>query len=449
MERIEQQDIRLRDHLATGALTSKALQERLAISQTALSRAIQRNKKDLLIIGAARSTRYALRKNLSGLGYEIPLYEIDQRGDVRPYANLYPLAAKQYGWQRSGKKTQLFDHLPYMIQNLQPEGFMGRAFAHNFARDLGLPEKLQLWSDEHVITALSQRGEDFVGNLIIGKESVERYLIQARSGNVQTISLDQCDTFFEELAEKAIAGDSPGSSAGGEQPKFTTLLKTSDGDQRAIVKFASRTTDEGRRWSDLLVCEHLANKVLLTAGFSVAQTEIIQTDSWTFLQSARFDRVGLWGRRPLYSLMTIASKFVGYCETWVDAAEQLYDKQLIAQKDIDSLRWLSGFGHLIGNTDMHLGNISLLLAETGFKLAPVYDMTPMYYRPKAGGVLPQEALQAEPLSIKATNDSIAPIATRFWEAAQSDTHITDPFRSICQQNIGTMKALDDGPTMRL
>ncbi len=448
MERTEQQDIRLRTHLGTGALTSKALQERLSISQTALSRAIQRNKKDLLVIGAARSTKYALRKNLAALGYEIPVYEIDQEGDVHPCAKLYPLASRQYGWQLSGKKAQLLDHLPYMIHNARPEGFMGRAFAHNFARTLGLPNKIDSWSNEHIIAALAQRGEDFVGNLIVGEESVERYLMQARSGNVPAVPLNQRQTFFQKLAEKAIAGDSPGSSAGGEQPKLTTLLETSGGYQRVIVKFASRTTDEGRRWSDLLVCEHLANEVLLESGLSVAQTEIVQTKDWTFLQSCRFDRVGLWGRLPLYSLMTIASEFVGYGETWVDAAEQLHDEQLIAQEDVDSLRWLNGFGILIGNTDMHLGNISLFPKETGFGIAPVYDMTPMYYRPKAGGVLPQEALQAGPLSIKINNDSIAPIATKFWEAAQGDTRITDQFRSICQQNIGTMKALDDGPTMR-
>ena len=449
MERTEQQNIRFRGHLGSGALTSKGLQERLSMSQTAISRAVQRNKKDLLIIGAARSTKYALRENLSGLGYKIPVYEIDQAGDVHPYANLHPLASRQYGWQLSGKKTQLFDHLPYMIQNARPEGFMGRAFAHSFARDLGLPEKIDRWSDEHVIAALTRRGEDFVGNLIVGKESVERYLMQARSGNVQVGPLDQRQTLFQELAEKAITGDSPGSSVGGEQPKFTALLETPDGYQRAIVKFAGRITDEGHRWSDLLVCEHLADEILLEAGFSVAQTEIVQTDDWTFLQSERFDRTGLWGRLPLYSLMTVASEFVGYCENWVDAAEQLHDEQLMTQEDVDSLRWLNSFGTLIGNTDMHLGNISLIPGETGFGLAPVYDMTSMYYRPKAGGVLPQEALQTGPLSIKVNNDSIAPIATRFWNAAQGDTRITDQFRSICQRNIGTMKALNDGPTMRL
>ena len=34
MERTKQQDIRFRDHLGTGALTSKGLQERLSLSRT-------------------------------------------------------------------------------------------------------------------------------------------------------------------------------------------------------------------------------------------------------------------------------------------------------------------------------------------------------------------------------------------------------------------------------
>jgi len=444
----EQQDIRLREHLVNGALTGKELQERLSMSQTALSRAVQRNKKSLLVTGAARSTKYALRKNLFGLGDKIPVYEIDPVGDVRPYATLHPLAAKQYGWQLSNKKIQLLNHPPYMIQNIRPEGFMGRAFALRFAQELGLPKKLDGWSDEHVISALAQRGDDFVGNLIIGKESVERYLRQSQSGNVRALPLNQRQTLFEELAVKAIAGENPGSSAGGEQPKFMTLLETPDGNQRAMVKFASRTTDEGRRWCDLLVCEHLINQVLLAAGFSVAQTEIIQTNNWTFLQSMRFDRCGLWGRLPLYSLLTITSECVGYCETWADAAQQLYDEQLIAQKDLASLCWLSGFGTLIGNTDMHLGNISLIPEGTRFKLAPIYDMTPMYYRPKVGGVLPQEELQADLLTNIINHDGMIPVATIFWKAAQNDTRITAQFRSICQQNMGTMKALGDGPTMR-
>ena len=45
------------------------------------------------------------------------------------------------------------------------------------------------------------------------------------------------------------------------------------------------------------------------------------------------------------------------------------------------------FGRLIGNTDMHFGNLSLVVgspadaARGRFSLAPVYDMLPMRWRP--------------------------------------------------------------------
>jgi hypothetical protein len=448
MERSERQNIQLRSHLSTGALSSKALQERLGMSQTALSRAVQRNKKSLLVLGAARSTRYALREDLGGLGSEIEVFEVDQQGKVRPYAILYPLAGNQYGWKFKDEKAKLFDHLPYMLQNIRPEGFMGRAFAHGYAAELGLPDKVSDWSDRQAITALAQRGEDFVGNLIVGKESVQRYLAQARTELATAIPLDQRLTAFEELAEKAIAGEELGSSAGGEQPKFTALLKTEGDCQRTIVKFASRETDEGQRWSDLLVCEYLANEVLIEADFTAAQTEILQTDRWTFLQSERFDRVEAWGRLPLYSLMAVASEFVGYCEDWVDAVEQLYDEQLINRDNVEIVRWLNSFGGLIGNTDMHLGNLSLVPTEDSFNLAPVYDMTPMFYRPKTGGTLPSKALDAGGLAAKISSNDVSPAAIRFWESVQDDPRISDGFRQISQENLAVLKSLDEGPTMR-
>ena len=44
------------------------------------------------------------------------------------------------------------------------------------------------------------------------------------------------------------------------------------------------------------------------------------------------------------------------------------------------------FGTLIGNSDMHSGNLSFV-AERGrpYNLAPAYDMTPMALAPRTGG----------------------------------------------------------------
>jgi hypothetical protein len=50
---------------------------------------------------------------------------------------------------------------------------------------------------------------------------------------------------------------------------------------------------------------------------------------------------------------------------------------------------LQAFGVLIGNTDMHAGNLSFV-SEHGrpYQLAPAYDMLPMGFAPRTGGEIP-------------------------------------------------------------
>ncbi len=64
---------------------------------------------------------------------------------------------------------------------------------------------------------------------------------------------------YGELAKAAAQGEIPGSSAGGEQPKFTAFAMTPDGPRHVIVKFSE--PDQGlvqEFWRDLLLAEHLA-----------------------------------------------------------------------------------------------------------------------------------------------------------------------------------------------
>ena len=87
---------------------------------------------------------------------------------------------------------------------------------------------------------------------------------------------------------------------------------------------------------------------------------------WVFAQ--RFDRIGTLGRKAVVSLAALDAKFVGAAET----AEVLW-----------------AFGALIGNTDMHAGNLSWV-SEHGrpYNIAPAYDMTPMAFAPSNSGKLP-------------------------------------------------------------
>lgn len=66
-------------------------------------------------------------------------------------------------------------------------------------------------------------------------------------------------TTYPTLARAVSSGEDPGSSAGGEQPKFCTYTDRG----HVIVKFtASDNNAISERWRDLLQAEHLALKVL-------------------------------------------------------------------------------------------------------------------------------------------------------------------------------------------
>lgn len=96
--------------------------------------------------------------------------------------------------------------------------------------ELNLPPRLVDWNSDHMVIALSRRGEDCMGNLILGHESLTRYF---EASPKQIIDLSERTVEYPKLAERAIEGDPAGSWAGGEQPKFTAILN--DGDIRQVL----------------------------------------------------------------------------------------------------------------------------------------------------------------------------------------------------------------------
>src|SRR5690606_41232569 len=69
--------------------------------------------------------------------------------------------------------------------------------------------------------------------------------------------------FRSEFAAEAMRS-TPGSSAGGEQPKFLARLLDGSGAERSVLVKFSAPMDQtpGRRWADLLACEWLALEIL-------------------------------------------------------------------------------------------------------------------------------------------------------------------------------------------
>lgn len=377
----------LRLHLANGPIKSKQLADLIGISQPTVSRALSQLNYELVRLGAAASIQYCLRDPSRGFD-EIPVYRVDSGGKISLLGTLIPVRPQGFVMQQSDGITSHFDSLPWWLYDMRPQGFLGRAYAVRHAAALGLPEKLSDWTDTHSLRALLAHGQDGAGNLLLGESARAHFM-----GNtaMTPIPFDQRPQQFLQLAEEAARGDMPGSSAGGEQPKFTAYVETSQGPQHVLVKFSLPAQNPvTQRWADLLLAEHLALETLRNAGVAASATEIIDTTSQRFLQIQRFDRIGEHGRRALFSLAALDAEFVGKGNaSWPVITQYLAAQKVITAEAAQGAQLLYAFGKLIGNTDMHNGNVSFM-SEHGrpYELAPAYDMLPMAFAPTTGGQLP-------------------------------------------------------------
>lgn len=102
-------------------------------------------------------------------------------------------------------------------------------------------------------------------------------------------------------------------SAAGEFPKFTAMRMLEGNPVSVIVKFSGADASAAvRRWSDLLVCEHLALETLSAElGVRTARSAIYHHAGRTFLEVVRFDRRGAHGRLPMCALSSLNAALLG------------------------------------------------------------------------------------------------------------------------------------------
>jgi hypothetical protein len=227
-----------------GTVPAGELREALRISPATLSRLVSAAGADVVRLGRARAVEYARTREVSGVGRETPVFRVGEDGSPRQIGRLVFLWDGAT-WLEEGSKGRRFVGLPPTIADLAPQGYLGNGFSARFP-ELRLPSRISSWSDDHRLRALALRGEDTVGDLIIGSESFERFLAWSPR-DVEPAS-------FPDLAERSVI-DASGSSAGGERPKFGTL----SGGRHVLVKFAPPDdSPTARRWRDLLWCERRA-----------------------------------------------------------------------------------------------------------------------------------------------------------------------------------------------
>ncbi|USE74451.1 transcriptional regulator, partial [Escherichia coli] len=92
-----------------------------------------------------------------------------------------------------------------------------------------------------------------------------------------------------------------GSSAGGEQPKFTYYAQTPSGNKHVLVKFTvPQQTAVSQRWGDLLIAESIAAQILRDGGIhAIESTVLVTSNRQVFLEAERFDCKGNDGRLPI------------------------------------------------------------------------------------------------------------------------------------------------------
>jgi HipA-like C-terminal domain len=425
----------LERQLRMGPQSAAQLIAALGVSQPTLSRAIQRLGTSVISFKPTgdRTPRYALLRLLpDGLGARQHIYRVRRSGTVEPFADVEFLVGGAT-LERMGKLTRLYEGLPPYMVFAAPSGFLGRQTAE-FASVWrpSLPPSLKDWGDDHRVVYLFTHGTNPPGNLLFGEFPVQQAMEMRRIAPTPVAEKREHYNAMAALLREA----SHGSSAGGEQPKFLSMVEDSG---HVIVKFAKR----GSRMAELLPLEHLALAALADVGVPAAPAQLLASDEHVFLEVQRFDRVGPHGRVGMLSAGAVDDEFFGERDTWSQFAARCVQARYISETDARHINVMAAFSELIGNNDRHFENISLLIGEDGEYLgvAPAYDILPMRYASIGGGVDPAWVPITPKVGAVGANPAVwsaaARAAERFWRTVQTATlpaPIPETIRKLAETN---------------
>ena len=419
--------------LSTNAsLSAPELQFETGKSQASISLAIAQLGGSVCKLGAARSTRYALTKDILGLAANQPLHFTDEAGAISVFGTLTQGHNRQIVVRAQSKRQWISapGELPWFLKPLRPQGFLGRQYLQIRPDFPGDPEA---WTAEQALYIAANHAADPPGAFSLGE-------IKGRFVPESQIEIGARALHYDLLAA-AIGKSLPaGSSAGGEQPKFLTELAEGVEYHHLIVKFTPpRDTPFGKRWRALLHLEHLAQQLLNSLGVEAAQTHIVESPASTYLSSQRFDRIGKEGKRHVVAIDALHGEFVDAPRrNWIHTAEVLASKKLITPAELRAIARIYAFGQFIGNSDMHFGNLSFFVEDVerpALTLAPVYDMLPMTWRPSVNtgelNMLPVTPPMAMPTYAREQAEA-REWAIAFWRRASTLEAIDASLRDACE-----------------
>lgn len=420
--------------LRLGILSAPVLCQRLGVSQPTLSRAIN-NLPAVVKLGRARKTRYALRR-----GDSVTVSWVAASG-VLHFARHQLLPVYPHGFVLTAvqeidfpltaeMQDGYFESLPYFLFSARPQGFLGRMYAQHASTRLAIATNPALWGDDDIVRTLQDLAGSVAGAFILGEQPRMTPLAQLRT-----------DSDYGLLAQQAMQGDVAGSSAGGEFPKF--VAQTPNGE--VIVKFsAPEDSVPATRWKDLLIAESCFAAVAPMLGVVAAVSRICQSGGRVFFETQRFDRVsGTHGRVSHCTLADIAPALTGRTGgRWDSVTAEFVTQGWLDSDTQAAIRRLAVFGGLIGNTDMHHGNLSFCAGEAGkFKLSPIYDMLPMGYAPRANGELPAYQIDYQGYLADPTLLAVVRAARQYWQGVAHHPAVSADFVQIAQHNAAQLREL--------
>jgi hypothetical protein len=440
-----------------GPLTAQALADAAGVDRSRVSRGLTGLGAPIVRLGVTRGARYALRRPVRGLGDTFLIRRIDAEGRAQDWAELTALHG---GWRVTWAHPQnapawadarllalggWSEGFPFFLSDIRPQGYLGRAVGRGLPPVLGLDPDPRNWGDDDTLAYLQTEGEDLPGDLVVGDFPLHRIQERALQPAPSHLSAPERAEHYPLNAVSALAPRG-GSSVEGEQPKFLATLAGAAAPEHVIVKFTDTlSTPTGRRWADLLVGEAHALTVLHENGESHAAPRLLDAGERRFFETPRFDRVGAHGRRGVVSLRGLHDAFAGPdANAWLPAAANLLANGLIDAAALRSIRLRHAFGVLIGNSDMHLGNLAFWLDDTlPLRLAPAYDMLPMLWAPVAGNATPRPVFApAPPLPAEREYWSLAAgWAEDFWQRVATDSRVSPEFALIAREAGETVRHL--------
>jgi hypothetical protein len=99
---------------------------------------------------------------------------INAQGQPSPFGRMVPLASGAVWMDEVDGLSKRFDGLPWFLDDMRPQGFMGRTFASTHP-ELQLGNDPRFWSDDDVLRALALCGDDLPGNLVVGEAAFARF----------------------------------------------------------------------------------------------------------------------------------------------------------------------------------------------------------------------------------------------------------------------------------